>query len=62
MRIKMKPNSYYITEEDKALIREYYKLGMTIRQLRVMFKVSNTRIIKIINEKNEVEECIDKIN
>lgn len=52
----MKPNSYNITEKDKALIREYYKLGMTIRQLRVMFKVSKTRIIKIINEKNEVED------
>lgn len=52
----MKPNSYNITEEDKALIREYYKLGMTIAQLRKMFKVSNTRIIKIIKENNEVEE------
>lgn len=52
----MKPNSYNITEKDKVLIRGYYKLGMTIRQLSVMFKVSNTRIIKIINENNEVEE------
>ena len=50
----MKPNSYNITEKDKILIREYHKSGLTIRQLRVMFKVSNTRIIKIINENNEV--------
>ena len=52
----MKPNSYNITEKDKALIRENYKLGMTISQLSVMFKISKTRIIKIINENNEVEE------
>ena len=45
-----KPSSHNITEEEKQVIREYYKTGIKINQLKVMFKISRTRIIKIINE------------
>lgn len=48
---KMKPKSYTITEEEKETIRKYYDLGMTINKLSVRFKVSKTRIIKILKEK-----------
>ena len=49
----MKPKSYSITEEEKETIRKYYNLGMTINQLSVMFKVSKTRIKKILKDKSE---------
>ena len=46
----MKPNSYNITDAEKETIRELYKNGMTIKQLTVAFKVSKTRIKKILDE------------
>jgi hypothetical protein len=52
----MRPKSYSITEEEKQTIREYYNLGITIRQLSVMFKVSKTRIIKILKAGGEIND------
>lgn len=44
------PNSYNITDTEKETIRKMYKLGITIKQLQVMFKISKTRIKKILEE------------
>lgn len=52
----MKPNSYNITEKDKELIRKYYKMGVTLQQLCTMFKVSKTRIKKILNQREDKSE------
>lgn len=48
----VRPNSYNISEEQKNEIREMHKNGVNLKELCSIFKVSKTRIIKILNEKN----------
>lgn len=54
--MKYRPNSYNITEEGKQEIRKCFFTGTPISQLCDIFKVSRTRIIKILKEKDKDAE------
>lgn len=55
--MKYRPNSYNITEEDKQEIRKcFFADCMPIKQICDKFKISRTRIIKILKEKDKDAE------